>query len=53
MFDAAQEVVYRPKIGGDLDMIDVTILLLEGGLPSTSMVPLEIFSAAPARCGGC
>jgi transcriptional regulator GlxA family with amidase domain len=27
-------------------MIDVTILLLEGGLPSTSMAPLEIFACA-------
>ena len=47
----AQEVVYRPKIGGDLDMIDVTILLLEGGLPSTSMVPLEIFGCAGTLWG--
>lgn len=27
-------------------MIDVTVILLNGGLPSTSMVPLEIFSSA-------
>jgi len=27
-------------------MIDVTVVLLEGGLPSTSMAPLEIFACA-------
>jgi transcriptional regulator GlxA family with amidase domain len=27
-------------------MIDVTVLLLDGGLPSTSMAPLEIFACA-------
>jgi transcriptional regulator GlxA family with amidase domain len=27
-------------------MIDVTVVLLEGGLPSTSMAPLEIFASA-------
>src|SRR5947209_14044089 len=27
-------------------MIDVTVVLLEGGLPSTSLVPLEIFACA-------
>src|SRR5689334_23264562 len=27
-------------------MIDVTVVLLEGSLPSTSMVPLEIFACA-------
>ena len=27
-------------------MIDVTVILLEGGLPSTSMAPLEIFACA-------
>jgi transcriptional regulator GlxA family with amidase domain len=28
------------------EMIDVTVVLLEGGLPSTSLAPLEIFSCA-------
>lgn len=32
-------------------MIDVTIVLLEGGLPSTSLVPLEIFSCAGSLWG--
>src|ERR1700690_2736180 len=32
-------------------MIDVTILLLEGGLPSTSMAPLEIFACAGTLWG--
>src|SRR5262249_50255153 len=27
-------------------MIDVTVVLLEGGLPTTSMAPLEIFACA-------
>jgi transcriptional regulator GlxA family with amidase domain len=40
-----------PKLGGDLDMIDVTVVLLEGGLPSTSMAPLEIFSCAGTLWG--
>ncbi len=48
---AGLEVVDRPNIGGDLDMIDVTVLLLEGGLPSTSMAPLEIFSCAGTLWG--
>jgi len=32
-------------------MIDVTVILLEGGLPSTSMVPLEIFACAGSLWG--
>jgi hypothetical protein len=32
-------------------MIDVTVLLLEGGLPSTSMAPLEIFACAGSLWG--
>jgi len=32
-------------------MIDVTVLLLDGGLPSTSMAPLEIFSCAGTLWG--
>jgi transcriptional regulator GlxA family with amidase domain len=32
-------------------MIDVTIVLLEGGLPSTSMAPLEIFACAGTLWG--
>ena len=32
-------------------MIDVTVLLLDAGLPSTSMVPLEIFACAGALWG--
>src|SRR3954451_3241225 len=32
-------------------MIDVTVLLLDGGLPSTSMVPLEIFACAGSLWG--
>ena len=33
-------------VGGDVAIIDVTVVLLEGGLPSTSPVPLEIFACA-------
>jgi hypothetical protein len=32
-------------------MIDVTVLLLEGGLPSTSLAPLEIFACAGTLLG--
>jgi transcriptional regulator GlxA family with amidase domain len=32
-------------------MIDVTVILLEGGLPSTSMAPLEIFACAGSLWG--
>lgn len=32
-------------------MIDVTVVLLEGGLPSTSMAPLEIFACAGSLWG--
>lgn len=32
-------------------MLDVTVVLLAGGLPSTSMVPLEIFSCAGSLWG--
>ncbi|MBS2021653.1 MAG: helix-turn-helix domain-containing protein [Deltaproteobacteria bacterium] len=32
-------------------MIDVTVILLEGGLPSTSMAPLEIFACAGTLWG--
>jgi transcriptional regulator GlxA family with amidase domain len=32
-------------------MIDVTVLLLDGGLPTTSMAPLEIFSCAGTLFG--
>jgi hypothetical protein len=32
-------------------MMDVTIVLLEGGLPSTSMAPLEIFACAGTLWG--
>jgi transcriptional regulator GlxA family with amidase domain len=32
-------------------MVDVTIVLLEGGLPSTSMAPLEIFACAGTLWG--
>jgi len=32
-------------------MIDVTVVLLEGGLPSTSMAPLEIFACAGTLWG--
>ena len=32
-------------------MIDVTVILLEGGLPSTSMAPLEIFPSAGTLWG--
>ena len=32
-------------------MIDVTVLLLEGGLPSTSLAPLEIFACAGTLFG--
>jgi len=32
-------------------MIDVTVVLLDGGLPSTSMAPLEIFSCAGTLWG--
>src|SRR5262252_3035774 len=32
-------------------MIDVTVVLLEGGLPSTSLVPLEIFACAGSLWG--
>jgi transcriptional regulator GlxA family with amidase domain len=32
-------------------MIDVTVVLLEGSLPSTSMVPLEIFACAGSLWG--
>lgn len=32
-------------------MIDVTVILLEGGLPSTSLAPLEIFSCAGTLWG--
>src|SRR3954470_3371629 len=33
------------------DMIDVTVVLLDGGLPSTSMAPLEIFACAGTLWG--
>lgn len=36
---------------GDLAMLDVTVVLLEGGLPSTSLVPLEIFACAGTLWG--
>ncbi|HVZ73327.1 MAG TPA: helix-turn-helix domain-containing protein [Polyangia bacterium] len=32
-------------------MVDVTVVLLEGGLPSTSMAPLEIFACAGTLWG--
>src|SRR6187200_90351 len=32
-------------------MIDVTVILLEGSLPSTSMAPLEIFACAGTLWG--
>jgi transcriptional regulator GlxA family with amidase domain len=32
-------------------MVDVTVVLLEGGLPSTSLVPLEIFACAGSLWG--
>jgi transcriptional regulator GlxA family with amidase domain len=33
------------------DLIDVTVVLLDGGLPSTSMAPLEIFGCAGTLWG--
>jgi transcriptional regulator GlxA family with amidase domain len=44
-------VAESPFFGDDPDMVHVTVLLLEGGLPSTSMAPLEIFACAGSLWG--